>query len=118
MKEGFYEKIITEALAKALEQETDKTFLVESFTKSNGPGFISRYFQDILSRALNQIAEESDEKAKKKLIDFSNELVQLTSRFLDDSEFIDDKIALNGEILKAFFHRSTFAQTNDISFKI
>lgn len=112
MKEGFYEKIITEAVATALESEADKTFLIESFNKTDGPGFISRYFQDILNRALNQIAEESDEKAKKKLIDFSNELVQLTSKFLDDPEFIDDQISNKGEILKAFFHKSTFAQAN------
>ena len=69
MKEGFYEKIITEAVATAIENEADKTFLIESFNKTDGPGFISRYFQDILNRALNQIAEESDEKAKKKLIE-------------------------------------------------
>jgi superfamily II DNA or RNA helicase len=112
MKEGFYEKIMTEAIAASLENETDKTFLIESFNKADGPGFISRYFQDILNRALNQIAEESDEKAKKKLIDFSNELVQLTSKFLEDPEFIDDQITTKGEILKAFFHKSTFAQTN------
>ena len=117
MKEGFYEKIITEAVATALENEADKTFLIESFNKTDGPGFISRYFQDILNRALNQIAEESDEKAKKKLIDFSNELVQLTSKFLDDPEFIDDQISNKGEILKAFFHKSTFAQANDKIYK-
>lgn len=29
MKEGFYEKIITEAVATALENEADKTFLIE-----------------------------------------------------------------------------------------
>jgi hypothetical protein len=34
MKEGFYEKIITETLTKALEKESDKTMLVESFNKS------------------------------------------------------------------------------------
>jgi superfamily II DNA or RNA helicase/HKD family nuclease len=112
MKEGFYEKIMTETIAASLEKETDKTFLIESFNKADGPGFISRYFQDILNRALNQIAEESDEKAKKKLIDFSNELVQLTSKFLEDPEFIDDQITTKGEILIAFFHKSTFAQTN------
>jgi len=112
MKEGFYEKIVTESLADLIENEIDKTYLVESFNKLDGPSYIARYFQDILNRALNQIAEESDEKAKKKLIDFSNELVQLTSRYLDEPEFLDDKIAHNGEILKAFFHRSTFAQAN------
>jgi hypothetical protein len=113
MKEGFYEKIMTEAIAASLENETDKTFLIESFNKADGPGFISRYFQDILNRALNQIAEESDEKAKKKLIDFSNELVQLTSKFLEDPEFIDDQITTKGEILKAFFHKSKLAQASN-----
>jgi hypothetical protein len=112
MKDGFYEKIITEALAKVLEDESDKTMLVESFNKSDGAVFIQRYFQDILKRALSQITEERDELAKKKLIEFTNELVKLTARFLNDAEFEDEIIASNGEILKAFFHASTFAQVN------
>jgi len=112
MKEGFYEKIITEALAKALEEESDKTMLVESFNKLDGAVFIHRYFQDILQRALGQITEERDELAKKKLIEFTNELVKLTAKFLNDAEFEDELIASNGEILKAFFHASTFTQVN------
>jgi superfamily II DNA or RNA helicase len=112
MKEGFYEKIITNAVATALENETDKTFVVESLKKSDMPKFVSRYLMDILKRALNQISEESDEKAKKKLIDFSNEIVQLTSRFLDDPEFNEEQISNTGDILKAFFHKSTFTQVN------
>jgi superfamily II DNA or RNA helicase len=112
MKEGFYEKILTEALAKALEEESDKTILLESFNKTDGSVFIQRYLQDVLRRAFNQLAEARDDLAKKQLIDFSNELIKLIATYLNDSELKDDSITSNGEILKAFFHKSTYSQVS------
>jgi hypothetical protein len=56
--------------------------------------------------------EERDELAKKKHIEFTNKLVKITASYLNDAEFEDELIASNGEILKAFFHTSTFAQVN------
>lgn len=112
MKEGFYEKIITTSLAASLEKETDKVYYIENFNKINGNVLIQRLFQDILLRAFNQISEERDEIAKTKLIDFSNELIHLISTYLGDPDFENEKIAINGDILKAFFHASTYAQTS------
>lgn len=112
MKEGFYEKILTEALARALEEESDKTILLESFNKTDGSVFIQRYLQDVLRRAFNQLAEARDDLAKKQLIDFSNELIKLIATFLKDSELRDDAITSNGEILKAFFCKSTYTQVS------
>ena len=112
MKEGFYEKIVTEFIAQSLENEADKVVYLESFTKSNRVTFIQRYFQQILYRAFNQIAEDSDETAEEKLIDFTNNLVRLTANYLNDKEFEQDQISRQGEILKAFFRNSNFKEAN------
>jgi superfamily II DNA or RNA helicase len=112
MKEGFYEKIITESLDRFLQKESDKIFFAEAFNKVDGSILIQRYFQDILFRAFNQISEEREEEAKKKLIDFTNALVNLTANFLNDPDFEQDKITPNGEVLKAFFHPSTYRHSN------
>jgi hypothetical protein len=112
MKEGFYEKIITESIAQALIKESDKTVLLESFSKSDGSIFIHRYFQQFLQRAFNQLVEERDEIAKKKLIDFTNDLIRLTAEYLNDEEFNHEQISKQGQILKAFFHASSFTEAN------
>jgi superfamily II DNA or RNA helicase len=112
MKEGFYEKIVNESIAKVLDNESDKIILLESFSKNDGVVLIHRYFQQILQRAFNQITEERDEVAKQKLIDFTNDLIKLTARYLDDQEFEEDQISNQGAVLKAFFHVSSFTQTN------
>ncbi len=100
MKEGFYEKIITESIAQALIKESDKTVLLESFSKSDGSVLIHRYFQQFLQRAFNQLIEERDEIAKKKLIDFTNDLIRLTAEYLNDEEFNHEQISKQGQILK------------------
>ena len=112
MKEGFYEKIVSESIAKALDNENDKITLLESFSKNDGAVLVHRYFQQILQRAFNQITEERDEVAKQKLIDFTNDLIKLTAVYLDDKEFEEDQISNQGTVLKAFFHASSFTQTN------
>jgi superfamily II DNA or RNA helicase len=111
MEEGFYEKIITESLLNSLEKETNKIILEEVFNKYDGPQYIQRYFQQILSRAFNQITSERDEIATKKLIDFTNDLVGLIAKHLNNKEFEQEKISSQGKILKAFFHASTFKKT-------
>ncbi len=112
MKEGFYEKLLTESIAEALGKESDKTIIREPFSKSDGSIFLLRYFQQVLQQAYNQIMEARDELAKNKLIEFTNELIKLTARFLDDKEFEQGLIAAQGEILKAFFHSATYAEEN------
>jgi superfamily II DNA or RNA helicase/HKD family nuclease len=112
MKEGFYEKIVSDYIAKALENEKDKITLLESFSKNDGAVLIQRYFQQILQRAFNQINEERDEVAKQKLIDFTNELIKLTASYLNDEEFKEDQISNQGSVLKAFFHVSSFTQAD------
>jgi superfamily II DNA or RNA helicase/HKD family nuclease len=112
MKEGFYEKIVTETITKALNSEPDKVLHLESFSKNDGAILIQRYFQEILQKAFNQITEERDEIAKQKLIDFTNDLVKLTATYLNDKEFEEDQISNRGEVLKAFFHASSFTQSN------
>jgi HKD family nuclease len=113
MKEGFYERIVTKALEAALKREAGQLLLkIEPFAKTDGAILIQRYFQDVLGRAFTQITAERDEIAKKKLIDFTNELIGLTAKFLDDPEFEGDVLTGQGEILKAFFHASTYSQSN------
>jgi len=112
IKEGFYEQIITESILRDLENESDKVVLLESFTKTDGSVLIHRYFQQILQRAFGQITVERDEIAKQKLIEFTNDLIKLTAKYLDDKEFEKHQISQQGEVLKAFFHSSTFSHVS------
>jgi superfamily II DNA or RNA helicase len=112
LKEGFYEKIITEELSKSLENEVDKLIQLEAFNKTTGAVLIQRYFQEILNRAFNQISSESEEKATKNLIDLTNNLVKLIASQLNDKDFEDELITHKGELLKAFFKTATFPNTN------
>jgi superfamily II DNA or RNA helicase len=112
MKEGFYEKIITQSIDQLLSKESDKIVFLQSFSKSDGAIFIHRYFQQFLQRAFNQLIEERDEVAKEKLIQFTNDLIRLTAKYLNDREFEHDLISKQGEILKAYFNASTFTEVN------
>ncbi|MFM8347292.1 MAG: hypothetical protein ACKOAR_04530, partial [Bacteroidota bacterium] len=112
MKEGFYEKIVTEALAKALSEEPDNIHLLEAFSKNDGAVLIQRFVQDILLRAFSQINEERDELARQNLITFTNELVSLTARWLNDHDVEQERITDKGEVLKAFFRASTYTQAD------
>jgi superfamily II DNA or RNA helicase len=110
MKEGFYERIVTKALDSALNSEADQILLKEPFAKTDGAMLIQRYFQNVLGRAFAQITAERDEIAKKRLIEFTNELIGHAAKFLNDPEFEGDALTDQGEILKAFFHASTYSQ--------
>jgi len=118
MKEGYYEKIITQTLQRELEALDGCIVQRTPFGKSDGPVFIGRFFQSIIQRAFHQLAGERDELAKVKIIELANALIEVVSNHLNDSEFLNESIDLRGEILKACFQQAYFPHSNiDAHFK-
>ena len=112
MKEGFYEKIITQGLQREIEALNGYIVQRTAFGKADGPVFVGRFFQSIIQRAFHQLSSERDEVAKAKIIDLANALVSLISTHLGDDEYLQESIDLKGEILQAAFQQSYFPQVN------
>jgi superfamily II DNA or RNA helicase/PIN domain nuclease of toxin-antitoxin system len=118
MREGYYEKIITQTLQRELEALDGYLVQRTPFGKSDGPVFIGRFFQSMIQRAFHQLAGERDELAKVKIIELANALIEVVSNHLDDSEFLNESIDLRGEILQACFKQAYFPHSNiDAHFK-
>jgi superfamily II DNA or RNA helicase len=115
MKEGYYEQIITQALARELEKlEKSNEFLLrrEPFGKGDGPMFIGRFFQSLIQRAFHQLGAQREELAKLQIIELANALIGVISTHLKDREFLNETIDLKGEILQACFREAYFPQTD------
>ncbi|MEY3050230.1 MAG: hypothetical protein RLY31_15 [Bacteroidota bacterium] len=113
MKEGFYEKIITQSLSDFLKKNEAnfKTF-AEPFNKGDGPLLIQRYFQAVLLRAFHQVTAARDEVAKEKLIGLTNDLISLAAKYVHDTDLEQDIIANDGKVLKALFRADTYDQAD------
>lgn len=108
MKEGFYEQVITETLQaqlQLLQQEIQKRRVLN---KVDGSIFIARFFQSIIQKAFQQLSEKKDEVAKPQMIELANDLIQRIALKLDDSDFLNDLIAPEGEVLQGFFKQAYF----------
>ncbi len=109
--EGFYEQVLNNEL-KALLQGDSINYVAPAFNKSDGSVLLVRYFQGILNRAFSQINEAKEEIARKRTIDFTNELINLTAKFLNDTEFDNEKIDESGLVLRALFKSSQYEFSN------
>ncbi len=112
MEEGFYEQIITTAVAKRIAGLNNPKLVIEKFKKEDGAVYLNRFFQSIIQQAFAQIISSRDDIAKPKLIDLSNQLIQLISEFTSDGDFLEDKVNENGEILKALFLSENYDRAN------
>ncbi len=112
MEEGFYEQIITDAVAKKIAGLNNPQLVIEKFKKEDGAIYLNRFFQSIIQQAFAQIISSRDDIAKPKLIALSNQLIQLISEFTSDGDFLEDKVVENGEILKALFLSEKYDRAN------
>ena len=112
MKEGFYEKIITQGLQREIEALNGYLMQRTPFGKADGPVFIGRFFQAIIQRAFHQLAGERDELAKAKIIELTNSLIGVIATHLRDDEYLFESIDPKGEILQAAFDKAYFGQSD------
>ena len=112
MKQGFYEKIITNSVQKELDEKKNYLKVVESFNKDDGSIFINRFFQALIQKAFAKINSEKEESAKPKLIELTNQLISLLSNYTGQDYFLEELIEPNGNILKALFDQGAFSRTD------
>ena len=112
MKQGFYEKIITDSVQKELDKNQHYLKVIEPFKKEDGSIFINRFFQSLIQKAFAKINSEKEESAKPKLIELTNQLISLLSNYTGQEHLLEELIEPNGNILKALFDEGDFSRTN------
>ncbi|MDO8727620.1 MAG: hypothetical protein Q7J35_16260 [Candidatus Methanoperedens sp.] len=70
--------------------------------KSEAAKLLSQYLGEVINRALSFIA---DENSIEQQIEISNKIIRLLRDELEDIDFEDDLIAVNGKILNAIFSK-------------
>ena len=60
MKQGFYEKIITDSVQKELDKNQHFLKVIEPFEKEDGSVFINRFFQSLIQKAFGKINSEKE----------------------------------------------------------
>lgn len=108
MEEGYYEQIITQSLNEKLELLQSEVLYRASFGKLDGAVFLSRFFQQIMQRALAQLSEKREENAKPEMIQLINDLVRLVAERTGDRDILNDLVNSEGKLLKAYFRRAYF----------
>jgi superfamily II DNA or RNA helicase len=95
MKEGFYERIVTELLEKELNDSYVAN--IEGFQKDLGIVYLNRFFQQLLLKSFNQL------NSIEEVVTLSNNIIDLLGSATGDKEVLKDKISTNNQILKAIF---------------
>lgn len=111
MQQGFYEQIITLAIRNQLELLQSDVQKRVPFSRLDGSVFLSRFFQQIIQRALAQLSEKRDEIAKPEMINLINDLVRVVADRLNDKEFLENLVEADGQLLKAYFESAYFGYT-------
>lgn len=112
MKQGFYEKIITDSVQKELDKNQHFLKVIEPFEKEDGSVFINRFFQSLIQKAFAKINSEKEESAKPKLIELTNQLISLLSNYTGQDYLLEELIEPNGNILKALFDQGNFSRAD------
>lgn len=107
--EGFYEKVVTISDENNFTKSTNLLKVLEPYNKEEGHVLISRFIQTLIKKAFNEINAEREELAKSKLIDLTNQIIELLSTFTRKSYLLEDKVSLKGEVLKALFNKDNFS---------
>jgi superfamily II DNA or RNA helicase len=102
--EGIYEQLISKIIELKLKNVDIKQFFVKDsiIDKSEAAKLLSQYLGEVINRALSFIA---DENSIEKQIEISNKIIRLLRDELEDIDFEDDLIAVNGKILNAIFSK-------------
>lgn len=104
MQQGLYEKLITKLISSKLETIDQKEFFVREtiVEKSEAAKILSHFLNEVINRGLSIVTGEN---AIEKQIEISNKIIRLLREELEDIDFDDDLIAVNGRILNAVFSK-------------
>jgi len=104
MQQGLYEKLITQLIASKLETLDQEAFFVKEtiVEKSEAAKILSHFLNEVINRGLGTI---SGDNPVEKQIDISNKIIRLLRDELEETDFDEDLITLNGRILNAVFSK-------------
>lgn len=107
MREGIYEELITKLVKAKLDDLDQVSFFIKEdvIDKEEAKSLLSQYFQLVLKKALGLI---SGQDQIDKQIELVNKLIIVLRDVLEEGDFDDDLIHVNGKILKAIFSRIDF----------
>lgn len=104
MQQGLYEQLITKLISSKLESIDQKEFFVREtiVEKSEAAKVLSHYLNEVINRGLGSITGDISIERQ---IEISNKIIRLLRDELEDTDFNDDLITVNGRILNAVFSK-------------
>lgn len=104
MQQGLYEQLITKLISTKLESINQKEFFVREtiVEKSEAAKVLSHYLNEVINRGLGSITGDISIERQ---IEISNKIIRLLRDELEDTDFNDDLITVNGRILNAVFSK-------------
>ncbi len=104
MQEGLYEQLITKLISSKLESIDQKEFFVREtiVEKSEAAKVLSHYLNEVINRGLRSITSDNSIERQ---IEISNKIIRLLRDELEEEDFQDDLITINGRILNAVFSK-------------
>jgi len=104
MQQGLYEQLITKLISSKLESISKDQFFVKEVIveKNEAAKVLSHYVSEVINSALGLITGENVIEHQ---IEIANKIIRLLREELNDEEFDDDLITVNGRILNAVFSK-------------
>ena len=104
MNEGLYEALITELIGGKLQQLDHQSYQVETTTldKAEAAAFLSQHLAHVIRYALQSIKGEHQLTNQ---IQLANKIIQLLEEELQNEDFKNDLILIQGHILQAIFSK-------------
>ena len=99
---GLYEQLINKLLSSRIHSlDKEKFYINESILeKEEAAKYLSQYLNQVIRYALGLIPNEDGVDRQ---IDISNKIISLLRDELNDNDFEEDLLAVNGRILNAIF---------------
>lgn len=108
MKEGFYEQLVTEALAAALAVDGDTIDVREALPAPHRSMLLQRFLLALIRQVMDEWAETDSEASLDQMIRFSNRIVDVLADQAEDDSLRSEKIKDPARVLKAFFRRDQY----------
>ncbi|MDO9551590.1 DUF3427 domain-containing protein [Rhodonellum sp.] len=107
MNQGIYEALITKLVQSKLDELDREKFLIAQkvIDKEEAKTVLSQYFSDILNKALSLYSQKDSLDHQIALV---NKLILLIRDELNEGDFEEDLVGLNGQILKAIYSKVNF----------
>jgi superfamily II DNA or RNA helicase len=108
MKEGFYEQILTDALAAHLARLPEARVLREPMAVDDAVMLLQRLLQPVLRQSLQGLSEQEGEEAGAAMVRLVNRIIDLLAAETGEPALLAERILLPGELLKAWFRAGTY----------